>query len=171
MTVPGDFVTAYSYRIAATPKSASSVNMRTGDAAIPVLKKFGEDRWRSSEAITKGAVPTTLKFDHGLLCDADVDSDGHWSGWFECRFDPRIIIYVSQTSGRGYAVGNQCAIPHPVSHAAATSHAGLAPTTSYQHQHLAFLPLELRQSSLLSFNRGNRSAHVATADLQFGADN
>lgn len=39
------------------------------------------------------------------------------------------------------------------------------------YQHLAFLPLYLRQSSLLSFNRVNWAASLAPADLQFRADN
>lgn len=74
---PGDLVTADSFWIAASLEAASVVNTRTGDTALPVLKKLGEDRWHLSAAFAHGTVDATLVFDNGFLHEAEVDSDGH----------------------------------------------------------------------------------------------
>jgi hypothetical protein len=74
---PGDLVTADSFWIVAALEAASVVNTRTGDTAVPVLKKLGEDRWHLSATFAHGAVDATLDFEKGFLREAEVDSDGH----------------------------------------------------------------------------------------------
>ena len=74
---PGDLVTADSFWVAAALQAASVVNTRTGDTAVPVLKKVGEDRWHLSAAFAHGEIEARLEFDGGFLREAEVDSDGH----------------------------------------------------------------------------------------------
>ena len=73
----GEFVTADSFWIAAALEAPSVINTRTGDTAIPVLKKVGKDRWHLSADFAHGAIDAMLDFDGAFLREAEVDSDGH----------------------------------------------------------------------------------------------
>lgn len=73
----GNLVTADSFWVAAALEAARVVNTRTGDTAVPILKKVGKDRWHLSAAFSHGAIEATLDFDGGFLREAEVDSDGH----------------------------------------------------------------------------------------------
>lgn len=73
----GNLVTADSFWIATALEAASVVDTRTGDAAVPVVEKVGEDRWHLSAAFAHGTVDAKLEFDGGFLREAEVDSGGH----------------------------------------------------------------------------------------------
>ena len=73
----GELVTADSFWIATALEAATVVNTRTGDTAVPTLKKVGEDRWHLSADFVHGSIDATLEFDGGFLREAEVDSDGH----------------------------------------------------------------------------------------------
>ncbi|MGB5496378.1 MAG: DUF6134 family protein [Sedimenticolaceae bacterium] len=74
---PGGLVTSDSFWAAAALEAASVVNTRTGDTAVPVLKKIGHDRWHLSAVFPHSPIEATLEFDGGFLREAEVDAGGH----------------------------------------------------------------------------------------------
>ena len=74
---PGGLVTSDSFWVAAALEAASVVNTRTGDTAVPVLKKIGDDRWHLSAVFPHSPIEATLEFDGGFLRQAEIDADGH----------------------------------------------------------------------------------------------
>lgn len=74
---PGPAVTSDSFWLAAAMEAANVVNMRTGDAAAPKVKKLGNGRWHLKADFSHGPVEATVRFDGDFLAEAEIDSDGH----------------------------------------------------------------------------------------------